>query len=629
MRLLITPIDYLNGNKMHFLRMKKLLILVVLLLVQQHISADNESSVAGALCCLSLHYKKKGRDDLAQKYFELAVNEGSSHILYIRGCKKVGDGAVQEAKSFFIQSSRMSNVSADVALALLDNDIKRACAFFNKYKKRLAARRSHRYDEDWINNEDQWSTISKTYHLMKDYSRAIKYYKKAIKDGKAVCYYSNLARLYAKQQKYTHAVKYYKKAIGEKEESYMIDNLGKVYYKTGKLDLAEDFYNRKEYPGYTATTYLALINFSRGNIDKAYCYLSKLGVKNPNCKTLDDVKKQAKEQVALKMEQSYLKRVGQAYFYQKSYELALPYLLKAQEKEEDLYDYNEIGTCYLKLNKLADAKNAFEKLLSKDKRKGYYGLAKACEKAGEHDNAIAYCEQVSNETAFFQSRAKALYRIVKICVNQDDCERAESYLERLFEACDSERLFKLAFHLKEKGLNQLAKKIYKGSIMKNKGEGTLHNLGNIYSELGKPDKAIDCWKESTRYGCVQAAKNLLNVCLQRKKYKKVIKYSKIITIMEPVGVNFYNHGFFLEKIEELEKAKKYYVIAANKHSNCAQGRLAQCNNGIQAAEYFFKEALKQKEWGAYYLLSKLYEENGQEALASEYLQKAKDAGVFF
>ena len=59
------------------------------------------------------------------------------------------------------------------------------------------------------------------------------------------------------------------------------------------------------------------------------------------------------------------------------------------------------------------------------------------------------------------------------------------------------------------------------------------------------------------------------------------------------------------------------------------GKIQQFNGNHELAEYYFKQALEKGDIGAYYLLSKLYEQTNKKELTNEFLQKANELGVIY
>ncbi len=123
--------------------------------------------------------------------------------------------------------------------------------------------------------------LGEIFEFKKDFSQAIKYYQKTIKDlPKFWEPYNNLAYLYADQsQSLDEALRLARKAIELSENnSSSLDTLGFVYYKLKKLDLAEKAYLKALAlaPNHPYILYhLALLNMEKKDPGQAKKYLKK------------------------------------------------------------------------------------------------------------------------------------------------------------------------------------------------------------------------------------------------------------------------------------------------------------------------------------------------------------------
>jgi tetratricopeptide (TPR) repeat protein len=601
-------------------------LVIVLTLISQCIFAQPDSEIASSLCALYSYYTKAGQRNLAKKYYELAIKEGSRGVFFLEGCEQLKKNNLQKATLLFKKASE-SQFVAEMVLCLIDGNIKGACTIFNEYRIEADTNQTDENFPDWTNNVSQESVIAGLFYNMGKYKDAELYLKKALGSSIGERKYCNLADFYKKQRRYDLAVEFYKKAIENGEKNYATDSLGAIYYKQGKLDLAQQFYESEaaEY-SFKKSLYLALIQYSKGNIQLGARYLLELGIAPTKLTNPIKVKQYAKKQMSLNMEAHYHHDVGLAYFEAKRYQEALPYLLKSYDRDRDMNSYSLIwiGKIYRKLMELDLAQSIYKKIENKYPRDAYIGMAKVYEQRKDYINALAYYQKVFEFYA--PGCAKALAHIIKIHIKLDNKQEAENQLKKFLEIADYIPLFNLGLYFHQNNDFHFAKKLYKKSFEKEKTYGALINLARIYLIQGKFKKAKPLLKKTLSLGDVGAGKDLVIIYSRENKTSKAIELLKHLILMKPDSDMLYNLACLLEHSGQLEEAKEYYRKATSMGSLCAYGKISQFDGDFDHAEECYKRAIKGKKYHAYYLLYILYEKLGKTELAQEYLETARKYG---
>lgn len=616
----------------------KTLLVLALTITSLSILSCQESNIAASLQSLSNHYKKENRLELAQKYYDLAIKEGSSTAIFMQGCQEVKNDNLERAKLLFSQAASMDNFLANMALEVISDNVEDACNTFNKYRASINNNmQSDNLEQEWLDENDAWTFISYIYFEMGKYPLAIKYYKEAIAQHNAKTEYSYLARIYKKQKKYNQAEKYYKLAIASSEKYYLTSSLGKIYYKQGKIDLAKEFYLSQppENSSIDAHLWLALIYYSEGNIDLAKSHLAQLYIPATELTNPIEVKKYAKKQLSLQSESHNLKEVGLTLYEAKRYEEALPYLLKSLKirKISTTLDGNYsliwVGKIYRKLGKLDSSEQIYKKIENEYRIDSYWGLAKIYEQRKNYSIAIKYYRMMLDEINFFNSHAKALSNIIKIYSEHNKTEQVNHYLHQFLDCADYIYLFKLGNHFYSNKNFNLAEKLFKKSVEKQETEGSLINLGLSYTSQEKHAQAIGTFLQALKYKNTNFIKDFLNLYASKLSSSELINIYRILAEIEQDSSSYYNLAYWLEKTNQVNEAKENYAISAKMGNLCAQGKIHQLEGSLEKAESCYKEALEQKRFNAYYLLHLLYKNTGKANLAQHALEMANKHGVIY
>jgi tetratricopeptide (TPR) repeat protein len=210
-----------------------------------------------------------------------------------------------------------------------------------------------------------------------------------------------------------------------------------------------------------------------------------------------------------------------------SFEPALKLFEEASKEEPKNAEYpNNMGTCYLHLNKPEEAKKAFLKAISlnPDLPLYHYNLGLAFLQTYEPDKAIGkFKDSVSVDAKYFQSWAQlgAIY-----------------YQQRKFDEAESAWL--------------KASSIIKEAEVEN-------NLGMIYMEKGDPSRAEKQFKKAAQIdkNYALAHYNLGVLYQQQKKYKDAdAAYANAIRINPTEHLPYYNRAIVLTALNKRNEAIK-------------------------------------------------------------------------
>jgi len=618
--------------------------------------------VASALYALSTYYKKTN-PILSEKYKKLALQENSIDALFFLGCDYVKDGDIQKAKKYFkkMQDIDLPNplfeevsTTLKLAYAVLNGNIENALhyAYIEHEQEKL---RNAEYPTNWI---DMLGDIC---FFMGKYDAAEIAYQQAIDIGIGNVY-SKLARFYYEQRNIEYAIQAYKIALEKGEDSYALERLGKIYYEQGQLDLAQEFFEMELFEhSIDARIYLGLIECSRSNISLAKQHLKDAYIEIPE-DLIDpkEIKILVKKQKKHSRKSWRLNDLGNAYYHAKQFDLALPYLLQAQELEPNNYRLTTIAKIYRKQGKLDLAEKTLLEIVhtSYGKWDALYELGKVYALQEQYILAEKYYKQ-AYEKAYFETKEKALIGLIRVCRKQQHPAKIQYYVEEL-KIADHEDLYQHGLYYQEHNNLKDAKYKYKLAmelgnihamyslaciyyqerkfdkaekylqILVKKGVPDTYNLlGVVYMDKKEFDQAEQLFQQVLEPAGIDAIHNLIKLYLQKNKITKAIKALQDSLKNHPCSACFYLLAFCLEKQGNLVDAKKYYELASTCGDPCAIGKVYLLNEQFDLAEQCFQRALDNGDYRAYYHLSVLYKQLGQNERATQYLQHADNCGIIY
>ncbi len=272
-------------------------------------------------------------------------------------------------------------------------------------------------------------------------------------------------------------------------------------------------------------------------------------------------------------------QLGQFYFGQQKYDLAVQYLKKSTELNPDYSSsYNMLGYSYRNLENYAEAEKAFKKyieLIPNDPNP-YDSYAEMLSKQGRYEEAITqYNKALEIDPNFFASHMGVsnnliyLNRYDEAKMNCDECyAMAKNDGERRFAlftktvACVDQGNIEGAMLEMQKQYN-LAKNINDASAM----TGDLNTMGNILFEAGRYDEA-------------------------KMKFKEAIQVMESSDLAEEVKentrrMNLYNNGRIALRTGKMDEAKKManeFGTRAINANNTFQIWLSHYLNGLIALE---------------------------------------------
>ncbi len=316
-------------------------------------------------------------------------------------------------------------------------------------------------------------------------------------------------------------------------------------------------------------------------------------------------------------------QLGQFYFGQQKFDLAVQHLKKATELAPDFStSYNMLGYSYRNLENYAEAEKAFKKYIEliPDDPNPYDSYAEMLSKQGRFEESITeYKKALDIRPDFFASHmgiSNDLIYLNRYDEAKENCDKsyeiAKNNGERRFAlftktvACVDQGDTDGALVELQKQFN-LAKNIDDAGAM----TGDLNQMGNILFEAGKYDEAK-------------------------------AKYKEALSVMEGSGLadevkentrrfNLYNMGriaLMTGKTEEAKKLAGEFNTSANKANNTFQIWQAHYLNGLIALqEKDYKKAISEFEKSnlqnpqTYYYMAVAYSKDGNVAEAKKYAEK--------
>jgi len=272
-------------------------------------------------------------------------------------------------------------------------------------------------------------------------------------------------------------------------------------------------------------------------------------------------------------------QLGQFYFGQQDYELAVQYLKKSTEIAPDYsLSYNMLGYSYRNLENYDEAEKAFKKYIEliPDDPNPYDSYAEMLSKQGKYKESIAqYKKALEINPDFFASQmgiSNDLIYLNKYSEAKENCDKSYNLAkddgERRFAlftknvACVDEGNIEDAMEEMQKQYN-LAKNIDDAGAM----SGDLNTMGNILFESGRYDEANLKYDEAL-------------VVLERSNLSEEVKENSR-------RLDVYNRGriaLMTGKTEDAKKLAEEFSMRANNANNTFQIWQAHYLNGLIALQ---------------------------------------------
>jgi tetratricopeptide (TPR) repeat protein len=317
-------------------------------------------------------------------------------------------------------------------------------------------------------------------------------------------------------------------------------------------------------------------------------------------------------------------QLGQFYFGQQKFDLAVQHLKKATEIAPDYsLSYNMLGYSYRNLGNYTEAEKAFKKYIEliPDDPNPYDSYAEMLSKQGRYEESIIqYQKALDINPGFFNSRMGISNNLVflnKYDQAKENCDKSFAIANN-----DGERRFTLFTKTVacvdqgdiEGGLVEMQKQYDIAKNINDAGAmtGDLTTMGNILFASGKYDEAKTKFEEALS---VMEGSNLA---------KEVKENTKRLDI--------YNRGRIALKTGKVEDAKKLaeeFSATASKANNTFQIWLAHSLNGLIAMqEKDYTKAISEFEKSnqqnpqTFYYMALAYEKDGNVAEAKKYADKS-------
>ena len=317
-------------------------------------------------------------------------------------------------------------------------------------------------------------------------------------------------------------------------------------------------------------------------------------------------------------------QLGQFYFGQQKFDLAVQHLKKATEIAPDYsLSYNMLGYSYRNLGNYTEAEKAFKKYIEliPDDPNPYDSYAELLSKEGRYEESITqYQKALDINPGFFNSRmgiSNNLIYLKKYDEAKDNCDKsyeaAKNNGERRFAlftktvACVDQGDTEGALAEMQKQFT-LAKDINDAGAM----TGDLNTMGNILLEAGRYDDAKAKFEEALS---VMEGSDLADEVKQNTK-----------------RLDIYNRGriaLMTGKVEDAKKLAEQFSASANKANNTFQIWLAHSLNGLIAMqEKNYTNAISEFEKSnqqnpqTFYYIALAYEKDGNAAEAKKYADKS-------
>jgi tetratricopeptide (TPR) repeat protein len=316
-------------------------------------------------------------------------------------------------------------------------------------------------------------------------------------------------------------------------------------------------------------------------------------------------------------------QLGQFYFGQQKFDLAVQHLKKASEINPDYStSYNMLGYSYRNLENYAEAEKAFKKYIEliPDDPNPYDSYAEMLSKQGRYEESITqYQKALDINPGFFNSRMGISNNLIYLNRYDEAKENCDSSYK--IAKNDGERRFALFTKTvacvdqgdTEGALGEMQKQFSLAKEINDAGAmtGDLTTMGNILFEAGRYDEADAKFEEA------------LSAMEGSDLAKEVKDNTKRLDI--------YNKGriaLMTGKIKDAKILAEEFSTSSNKANNTFQIWLVHSLNGLIAMqEKDYKKALSEFEKSnlqnpqTFYYMAIAYSKDGNVAEAKKYAEK--------
>lgn len=394
------------------------------------------------------------------------------------------------------------------------------------------------------------NNLARSYFLMEDYENALKIYHEIIEiEPNNLRVQFELSQVYQKKEDYNNAIKIDLKILKKRAKNQVIwEHLANLYNEKGDYDKAIEIYKEKLDLNEPKTlAHMAFVYYNMANYEESIILLKKAN--NLIKKTITENKlpylkdsvsiwhflahayEKIKDmenginafKIAIELEPEnaiHCFHLGQLYGNMKKYEKAINYCEKALELDPvNSLIWNEIALLYNKMKNYPQALTA-------------------------HNNAIKYAPTNNNNNLDN-----------KLTIIRYGLNLLRFYLEK--------KEYNLAMKAGQKILN-----LYPNNFE------ILNDLGRVYVEMKKFDKALNLYNKAyeinqNAQNKLQFLRNLGELYYKMKKYNEAIKFYRELTELEPENPNIWSNiavlfGYLKNHDDAINAYKKALELAPEK-----------------------------------------------------------------
>ncbi len=395
-----------------------------------------------------------GKDTIPFETDNKSYDAQSENKHIIRGKESYLKGYMTDAVAEFNEALESDAGNKDKAIALIYlaiiSDSK------SKYDEAITyLNRAQNYDKK---NPDIYKNLAIVYRHKKDYGNAIKYTKETLslnnRDPGTV---TLLGNIYFETGKYKDAIEQYNEALkSSPENGAIIYNLGSAHFRDGDEFSAIEYYKKA------------------GSVDRigdvAHKAYSKLGVIFTERRSFDEAEKYLKMAISIRPNDALNRyNLGIAYLRQKKEKPALEEFIKSEELgANDAAMLENVAEAFFSVKDFDRSLNVYEKLYAVNSRnvKILSRMGEIYYEKGELDKAYQVFKRITTIEPATENARVAYINMGNIL---DDMQRFDESIEA-----------------------------YKASLaISPKDDSALYNLGIAYKHAGKPELAVEAWKNAS------------------------------------------------------------------------------------------------------------------------------------
>ncbi len=395
-----------------------------------------------------------GKDSIPFETDNKSYDAQSDNKHIIRGKESYLKGYMTDAVAEFNEALESDASNKDKAIALIYlaiiSDSK------SKYDEAITfLNRAQNYDKK---NPDIYKNLAIVYRHKKDYGNAIKYTKETLSlNNRDPGTITLLGNIYFETGKYKDAIEQYNEALkSNPENGAIIYNLGSAHFRDGDEFSAIEYYKKA------------------GSVDRigdvAHKAYSKLGVIFTERRSFDEAEKYLKMAISIRPNDALNRyNLGIAYLRQKKEKPALEEFIKSEELgANDAAMLENVAEAFFSVKDFDRSLNVYEKLYAVNSRnvKILSRMGEIYYEKGELDKAYQVFKRITTIEPATENARVAYINMGNIL---DDMQRFDESIEA-----------------------------YKASLaISPKDDSALYNLGIAYKHAGKPELAVEAWKNAS------------------------------------------------------------------------------------------------------------------------------------